>query len=34
MFENLQDRLGSILNNLTGRGAEKDVSPCARSAAR
>jgi signal recognition particle subunit SRP54 len=28
MFESLQDRLGSILSNLTGRGAlsEKDVS--------
>jgi signal recognition particle subunit SRP54 len=32
MFENLQDRLGSILNNLTGRGAlsEKDVSEAMR----
>ena len=28
MFDNLQDRLGSILNGLTGRGAlsDKDVS--------
>ncbi len=32
MFENLQDRLGSILNNLTGRGAlsDKDVSEAMR----
>ncbi len=32
MFENLQDRLGSILNGLTGRGAlsEKDVSQAMR----
>ncbi|MBC7280891.1 signal recognition particle protein [Hoeflea sp.] len=32
MFETLQDRLGSILNNLTGRGAlsEKDVSEAMR----
>ena len=32
MFENLQDRLGSILNGLTGRGAlsEKDVSAALR----
>jgi signal recognition particle subunit SRP54 len=32
MFESLQDRLGSILSNLTGRGAlsEKDVSAALR----
>ena len=32
MFDTLQDRLGSILNNLTGRGAlsEKDVSEAMR----
>ncbi|MEK1860280.1 MAG: signal recognition particle receptor subunit alpha, partial [Rhizobium leguminosarum] len=32
MFENLQDRLGSILNGLTGRGAlsEADVSAALR----
>ena len=32
MFENLQDRLGSILNGLTGRGAlsEKDVAQAMR----
>ena len=32
MFENLQDRLGSILNGLTGRGAlsEADVSAAMR----
>jgi signal recognition particle GTPase len=32
MFENLQDRLGSILNGLTGRGAlsESDVSAALR----
>ena len=32
MFESLQDRLGSILNGLTGRGAlsEKDVSAALR----
>ena len=37
MFESLQERLGSILNNLTGRGAlsEADVSAaCARCAVR
>lgn len=32
MFESLQERLGSILNNLTGRGAlsEADVSAALR----
>ena len=32
MFESLQDRLGSILNGLTGRGAlsDKDVSAALR----
>jgi signal recognition particle subunit SRP54 len=32
MFESLQDRLGSILSNLTGRGAlsDKDVSAALR----
>jgi signal recognition particle subunit SRP54 len=32
MFENLQDRLGSILNGLTGRGAltEADVAAALR----
>ena len=37
MFETLQERLGSILNSLTGRGAlsEADVSArCARCAVR
>ncbi len=32
MFDSLQDRLGSILNGLTGRGAlsDKDVSAALR----